>query len=291
MKLDICLMNPPYGARKSGDENLHFKFVEKCLDLCENQIVIMPIRAYQSSNKKYDDIKKIFKKSLINIEEVDSKKFEGTGMGNVGIYKFDIKKSNNDEPEITYITKFNERYEFSDYEQSFVKYLKNDNIQKMRKHYQNPGKESKKDKNLLYKLCDKLPDNKVYLTSNLANGGMNALFISKNTGNIFTSKKDLAEYWYNNNGRGFCCLIMNNVKSAENCKIALQNPLLRFTLYRLQDDQNMHKRVYVYVPDIDWSNDKVKTDEGLLEVCGCPKDKAKEYAEYCKKIIDEVDKK
>ena len=53
----------------------------------------------------------------------------------------------------------------------------------------------------------------------------------------------------------------------------------------------MFKRVYKYVPAIDWSDDKVKTDVGLLEVCGCPHDKAVEYAEYCKKIIDEVDKK
>ena len=46
-----------------------------------------------------------------------------------------------------------------------------------------------------------------------------------------------------------------------------------------------------YIPNINWSDDRVKTDEGLLEVCGCPKDKCKEYAEYCKKVINEVDKK
>ena len=51
------------------------------------------------------------------------------------------------------------------------------------------------------------------------------------------------------------------------------------------------RKSYRYVPDIDWSDDRVKTDEGLLEVCGCPKDKCKEYADYCKKIIDKVDKK
>ena len=49
--------------------------------------------------------------------------------------------------------------------------------------------------------------------------------------------------------------------------------------------------VLYIIPDINWEDDRVKTDEGLLEVCGCPKDKAKEYAEYCKKIIAEVDKK
>ena len=41
--------------------------------------------------------------------------------------------------------------------------------------------------------------------------------------------------------------------------------------------------VLYIIPDINWEDDRVKTDEGLLEVCGCPKDKAKEYAEYCKK--------
>ena len=34
----------------------------------------------------------------------------------------------------------------------------------------------------------------------------------------------------------------------------------------------------------------VMTDEGLLEVCGCPKDRCKEYAEYCRKYMEEFDK-
>lgn len=44
-----------------------------------------------------------------------------------------------------------------------------------------------------------------------------------------------------------------------------------------------------YIPDIDWSDSRVTTDEGLLEVCGCPKDKAKEYSEYCRKKMEEFD--
>ncbi len=53
----------------------------------------------------------------------------------------------------------------------------------------------------------------------------------------------------------------------------------------------MTARVYKYIPDIDWSDPRVVTDEGLLEVCGCPKDKCKEYAEYCKNYMEEFDKK
>ncbi len=51
------------------------------------------------------------------------------------------------------------------------------------------------------------------------------------------------------------------------------------------------KICYKYIPDIDWSDSRVITDEGLLEVCGCPKDKAKEYAEYCRKYMEEFDNK
>ena len=289
-RFSVCIQNPPYGSRKSGDENLHFKFVTKCLEFADKQITIMPFRLYQTSNKKYNKIKSEFEASLISIEEIDSKLFNDTSMPNTGIYLFDKNKSNTN-IDITYITDISKRYEFSQYEKEFIHYLENDNIERIRKHYQNPGKEAKTNKQILQSKCDKLPDNKIYLTTNIANGGMNALFISKNTGNIFSSKHELADYWYKNSGRGFVVLIMNSIKAAQNCKIALQNPLLRFCLYKLQDDQNMHKRVYKYVPDINWEDPRVKTDEGLLEVCGCPKDKCKEYADYCKKIIEEVDKK
>ena len=66
---------------------------------------------------------------------------------------------------------------------------------------------------------------------------------------------------------------------------------MRFTIYRLQDDQSMYSRIYKCITDINWEDPRVKTDEGLLEVCGCPKDKCKEYADYCRKVIEEVDDK
>ena len=90
----------------------------------------------------------------------------------------------------------------------------------------------------------------------------------------------------------YIILILKSNKEAENCKEALKRPLFRFILYKTQVDRHIHyKRTYKYIPAIDWEDDRVKTDEGLLEICGCPKDKCKEYAEYCKKIINEVDRK
>ena len=77
---------------------------------------------------------------------------------------------------------------------------------------------------------------------------------------------------------------------AENCKKAMNNPILRMFLLKTQTTQSLTTLCYQYVPNIDWSDPRVVTDEGLLEVCGCSKDKCKEYAEYCRKYMKEFDK-
>ena len=89
---------------------------------------------------------------------------------------------------------------------------------------------------------------------------------------------------------GYNILIFNSVNAAENCKLSLQNYLLRFTCYKTQKDQSMGNKVYKYIPSIDWGDERCLTDEGLLEMCGCPKDKAKEYAKYVKNYVEERDK-
>ena len=130
------------------------------------------------------------------------------------------------------------------------------------------------------------------LIVNNSNGGMNGKVFSSKNGQIFNSYKEFENFFMQRNvSNGYNVILFNSTKAAENCKIALKNPLLRFTCYRLQDDQNMLRIVYKYIPAINWEDPRVKTDEGLLEVCGCPKDKCKEYADYCRKIIEEVDNK
>lgn len=71
----------------------------------------------------------------------------------------------------------------------------------------------------------------------------------------------------------------------------MNRPLLRFCLYRTQNAQAMKRSVYKYIPDIDWSDERTKTDEGILEIVGFSKEQAIEFAKYTKKIIDEVDSK
>ena len=140
-------------------------------------------------------------------------------------------------------------------------------------------------------LKSRLNKNDVFLLTNLANGGMNGKWISGNSGKIFDNLDDLINYGIESKAAVKNIMSFKTIKEAENCKIALQNNILRWVLYKIQDDQGLTSRLYKYVPDIDWSDDRVKTDEGLLEVCGCPKDKCKEYADYCRKVIEEVDNK
>ena len=130
------------------------------------------------------------------------------------------------------------------------------------------------------------------MITNTANGGMNGTFMSSKVGLIFNNVDDLIRLFLERLVcSGYTIIILNSIKSAENCKKALQNPLLRFTCYKTQQDQHMGiNKVYKYVPAIDWEDERCLTDEGLLEMCGCPKDKAKEYAEYVKNYVEERDK-
>ena len=310
MKFDICLMNPPYGS--IGGDTIHLKFVDKCLDIANKQVTVMPFafvtKIHHKPAKKF---KEKFSPYLSEVEEIDSKCFIGTEMYNVGIYVFGDETQNID---IKYVNSQNEtlpslldKSEFTVYEKEIISYLEKQGPQeivwaggnrKLKSELQKIAVENHKDF-LKKKIIDSCKNLKQLLNTyksglivNNSNGRMNGKAYSLKSGQIFNSYKEFENFFIERNvANGYNVILFNSPKAAENCKIALQHPLLRFTIYRSQDDQNMGRRVYRYIPNIDWSDDRVKTDEGLLQVCGCPADKAKEYAEYCKKIIEEVVKK
>lgn len=306
-KFDVCLMNPPYGD--SGGKDIHYRITEKIVNISKQTICIMPFALINSYTKINVNYKPILSKYLVSVDEIDSKLFSNTNMLNVGIFVFNNKKEKN-EIRINYLTNtiyVNELSSnpFTSYEQNIIKYLENNKSLKLYhgvgefSHYNSDckkGKLLKSDETLYnYKLktCKKLIDNKIYLNTNVANGLMNAMFININTtGQIFKNKQDLINYILKRNvSSGYNILAFNSINAAENCKHALTNPLLRFTLSKLQTGQNMSGFVYKYVPNINWEDSRVTTDEGLLEVCGCPKDKCKEYAEYCKNYMKKFDLK
>jgi len=42
------------------------------------------------------------------------------------------------------------------------------------------------------------------------------------------------------------------------------------------------KRIYKYVPDIDWANEKSKTDIGIMELVGVNSEDINKFNEYVK---------
>ena len=311
-KFDICLMNPPYSS--TGGNTLHLEFVDKCLELSHNQISIFPIAfVTKITNKSNNKYKENLSKYLLNVEEVSSKQFTDTNMFNIGIYQFSDKKKESDNININLIKSsktlktLNEFSNFSDYEQQIVNYLLDNGSQltvwaggtygaNKKKLIDNGISDeeeiNKLRKQSIIKNCNRIKKDKIYLIVNAANG-LGAKFFTSKNGEIIDDYNELINKLIRKNKTsGYNIMHFNTIKEAENCKIALQNPLLRFTCCRTQVDQNMpYNHVYKYIPNINWEDERVKTDEGLLEICGCPKDKCKEYAEYCKKIIDKVDKK
>lgn len=310
-KFDICLMNPPYddGVSKGMEKNLHIKFTSKCIDISYKTICVMPIKVVknESAKKELTEAKEKYNKSIISIDEIDSKYFKDTRMPNVGIYYFDNSKKENQKIKLNYLSNsfevdsLLEKTSVNEIEKKILSYLECD------KDYMNwnyVGYEHNLDDKERTKQCNNLINvmlnkkrfknrkinNPVFLFTKAANGGMNATYINNNS-IISKDKNELLINLKKRNGAVTTILSFNSIKAAENCKVALQNNVLRLACLRNQVDQNMKGRVYKYIPNIDWSDDRVKTDEGLLEVCGCPKDKCKEYAEYCKKIIEQVDKK
>ena len=309
-RFSVCIQNPPYGS--VGGDTRHLRFVDKCLDLAETQIVVMPFtfvtKVDNKSSKKY---KEKLSPYLSEVEEVDYKYFKDTAMPNVGIYVFgnetkyiDIKYADSTSETLTSLL---DKSEFTNYEKEIVKYLS----KKEQLPILNIGRVDKRKKELIGMTNDEvniflinkikhntlpikkyLDNGRAILLVNVANGGMNGRALSSKNGQIFTNYNDVEHFFINTKvSSGYNAIVFDSEKAAENCKIALQNPLLRFTIYRIQDDQNMYSRIYKYITNINWEDPRVKTDEGLLEVCGCPKDKCKEYADYCRKIIEEVDSK
>ena len=297
-KFDIVLMNPPYAS--TGNGVIHLQFVDKCLEISDTQVVIMPFtfvtKIYNKANNKF---KEKFSKYLVSIDEIDSSVFEKTTMPNVGIYKFDKNKVE-DTIKINKIDGTNKTVKslmdisrFSEYEKPIFDYCKND-----KPNCDGFGPTGDDKNKYLAEVTDKWiakkwpNDDKVFLIVNRATPTREGKFISGKVGQILKSTKELKDLMMQRNGSICNIMTFNTVKEAENCKYALINSyVLRFLLYRMQDDQNMVARIFQVVPDVDWEDERVKTDEGLLELCGCPKKKCKEYADYCKKIIEKVDNK
>lgn len=289
-KWDVCLMNPPYS---NGNDGLHLQFTEKCINLADNTICLMPfsfISVKSATNKKY--IPKL-EKQLVDVVEIDSNAFIDTHMANVGIYTFSSIAPTN--ISITYLDNksikvktLNDIQQFDKYEIQIETIIKNNGSNSC---VSTPYYE-KNNLNIATNISKTFPNNKTILVCSSVNGKIDAKFFSNKIGQIFNVNNEFINFLMSSTSlTPYNYLLFDNNIAAKNCKNALLNPLMRFFLAKTQDNQRMPKgKCFKYIPNIDWSDPRVVTDEGLLEVCGCPKDKCKEYAEYCRKYMEEFDK-
>lgn len=313
MNFDYIVGNPPFGS--VGGDTLHLK----CLDLVydkfiKKMLIIMPWGFVTKDTKSFKKYQIKFAPKLQYVKEILGNNFEGTNMASAAIYEFtneeskttileDLSGNKTEKSDLTNVSRF------TPYEEEIIKYLENQ-VQQLIVWAGGYGYCTKKalnrkgifDEKQINKLINEAIiknsqhlykyNSKTFLITSNTNGGMNGTFMSSKVGLIFNNVDDLIRLFLERSiCRGYAIIILNSNKAAENCKKALQNPLLRFTCYKTQLDQNMHiKRVYKYVPAINWEDERCTSDEGLLEMCGCPKDKAKEYAEYVKNYVEEKDK-
>lgn len=278
---DIIIGNPPYGDKTN--RTLHYDITMQLLDKFKDKMVlIMPHKMCYATDTRFDEYKKAFNNVSL-VEEVDSTVFDDTNMANVGIFVFESKSQDTINLKLLNgdVQKYNSWFDispFTDYEKNIIKFLESDFCDY---HWKFMGYD---DTNYNNKLG-------VYNFSvNRENGEMNGMFFSSVLINEpIKNKIDMNNWLKTYKSTRKACIIGDDLHYLENLKNAMKNPLLRFTLHKIQDDQNISKRCFKYIPNIDWSNDIVKTDVGILELCKCPKELANEYAEYCKTYIANID--
>lgn len=274
-KFDIIVGNPPYGDNSGNglSKTLHFDIASFLLNKYnEKMIFIMPNKIRNSTTRRFDKYKKEF--TMLSEITNEGNPFEGFASVNTGIFVFENHKV--DKVNVCGVV-YNNLFEispFTEYENSFMNLLKNKNFAE---NYYIPWPKSEKTKRYIR-------------LTNIANGAKSGKWFSSIIENVGVFTKTDLDNWNNSHDSQYACVSSNNKNELENIEIAMKNPLLRFGLYKVQDDQNMKIRCYEYIPDIDWSNSKTQTDVGILEMVGCSKENAKEFAKYVKDYMDKVDK-
>ena len=278
-KFDCAVLNPPYGNDTIGDRYIHLNITQFVTSISEKTISIMPHRVVYSTSDKYNTYKEKFT-TLKEVEEIDSSIFDDTHMANVGIFTFDDNysgkisiKCKDFEGEINSLfdltnIKADEKYIFDALEQYAGFNNKIDNRNKVQ--------------------LERLPTNAVCFPVSRANGAMNARWFSKKFDSVeMQTKNEAIEYNNTINPGAKWIFYFSSVEEAKNCRDAMHRSLLRYALYKLQDDQNMTGRVYKYFPNIDWHD--VLTDADILVKCGLSKENAKIAEQLIDKRMQEID--
>lgn len=308
-RFDAVVMNPPYST--TGGGNLHLEFTKAALEIADNVVSLFPFSFIYGKNKHYDPYKTAFDGRLISVEETSSNIFAGTNMQNLGVYNF---TNNNDGVisviDLSGITKITNSLSgldsFKKNESELVAAVRNAgsvDVALLRRDERALPK-SVRDNNTNLSIDDArkiksriIADNmsprftagRTCLVVSASNGNMDGKIITASSGQICSDHDALEDMLVSAPARDYRGIFVNSDKAAKNLKFACGRQFIRFLIYRMQRSQNITSDVVKIIPDIDWSDPKVKTDQGILELCGMAPDRAKYWADYCADKIYQVD--
>ena len=288
-KFDVIVGNPPYGETETtGSADLHYEIAEKLFGLFKHKMIfIMPGRVCFSTSEKFDKWKLKFD-NLSNISFVGNP-FKNANV-NVDMFIFEPHKVNEINVRGKIYKSLFDIVPFTDYENKFMSLMKNEkpNYNSFSPRGEDKTTNAKKFNDNYF---NRFKDNDYFVISCIANGsklGQGVFLSSKDEKYIFR-KNELKLYLANHKNYSKVISVFKTKNAANNYVNALQRPLLRFGLVKMQDDQNLTARCYKYIPDIDWNDNRAATDVGILEMCGSTKKESKEFSNYCEKIINEID--
>lgn len=289
MKFDVVIGNPPYGQHGMGSLNLHYEIAESLFGTYNDKMIfVMPGRVCFSASEKFD----IWKKKFNNLSEIENcgNPFGKLAAVGVDIFTFENHKVDKVNVRGKVYKSLLEITPFTDYENQFMCKLYNS---KPNYNAYRPLGIDKNESAVQFNnnYFNRFSNNSVLTISCIANGskiGQGYFLPSTDKKYIFT-KDELKSYLLEHNN--FCKVIseFSSEIGAKNYINALQRPLLRFGLVKMQYDQSMTARCYKYIPNIDWNDSKTQTDEGILEMLGFNEEQAKEFAKYVKDHMDKVD--
>lgn len=305
-RFDAVVMNPPYST--TGGGNLHLEFTKAALEIADNVVSLFPFSFVKRTGRQYEKYNDAFDDRLLSVEEVSSKIFPGTNMQNVGVYNFvpyndsvitvvDLSGSTEIIKSLSDSDVIKEESELFDAVKSVgpverLSLLRDERT--IRKS--NPGlsvKEARfiKSEKITNRLLSKF-DNKVCLVVTATSGTNDKLdgkLILSSSGQICDTPESLRTMLTNATARDYRGILVDTVKAAKNLKSACGRSLIRFLIFRTQKDRSVTISTLVCIPNIDWSDPKAKTDQGILELCGMAPDRAKYWADYCADKIYQVD--
>lgn len=279
-KFDVVIMNPPYEVNNTT-KPIHLVITKSMVEKYSDVVCVMPNVWYRSYGDRHKDNKVFFSDKTKSIENIDNtNEIFGTSMADVSIFHFskgynfdyDTLKDN------PFVGIDKEIYDFLN--------------KKSKGMLGQDGLFDKKNlKFIRSTILNVKIKNKFVTFVSYANGSMNGKWISNKRKDTIIKSDDIFDFYKDKKNQGRRRLLLWETKiEAENFNKAIQLPILRFGLHKLQTDQNMPSLVWSAFPSkLDWSNPLVTTNEGILELCGCPKSKIKQYVKYVKDYMKKVD--